>query len=310
MICTPAYGAMVALPYFQSMITFLSAMQRHGIYPLVHTTGNESLVTRARNGCVNEFLKSPATHLVFIDADIGFRPQDLVDLLSSGLDVVFGAYPKKEVAFDKVFDAIKSGQVKTWQEAAERQASWAINFQEQHAETGAFPALERGGKLYIEVKEASTGFCCISRSAIQKMLDAFGEEISYSSDTNGKIGDKCYSLFDCASVPEGHSDVPLLTMRQAARAMVKSPSNENVEALVQAATSWVDSAGETGKCRYMSEDYLFSRRWQSLGGKVYVSMETQLTHSGFYTFSGNFPKMFKKQPGTFQPSDKKLKLAP
>ena len=34
---------------------------------------NESLVTRARNALVWEFLQSDATHLMFIDSDIGFR---------------------------------------------------------------------------------------------------------------------------------------------------------------------------------------------------------------------------------------------
>lgn len=53
-------------------------------------------VDDARNSQVREFLKSDATDLVFIDADVGFRPEDLLKLVSVDRDVVAGVYPKKE----------------------------------------------------------------------------------------------------------------------------------------------------------------------------------------------------------------------
>lgn len=53
-------------------------------------------VDDARNSQVREFLKSDATDMVFIDADVGFRPEDLLRLVSVDRDVVAGVYPKKE----------------------------------------------------------------------------------------------------------------------------------------------------------------------------------------------------------------------
>jgi hypothetical protein len=49
---------------------------------------NESLIRRARNYLVDEFLnRSDATHLLFIDSDIHFNPQDVVALLALDKDV-------------------------------------------------------------------------------------------------------------------------------------------------------------------------------------------------------------------------------
>ena len=38
--------------------------------------------------------------------------------------------------------------------------------------------------------------------------------------------------------------------------------------------------------RYLSEDYTFCRRWQNMGGKVYVDPHVILDHVGTYTFKG------------------------
>jgi hypothetical protein len=39
--------------------------------------------------------------------------------------------------------------------------------------------------------------------------------------------------------------------------------------------------------RFLSEDYLFCRRWQRLGGKVWLDPEITLTHMGTYAFQGS-----------------------
>jgi hypothetical protein len=44
--------------------------------------------------------------------------------------------------------------------------------------------------------------------------------------------------------------------------------------------------------RYLSEDYTFCRRWQGMGGDVYLDPRTALNHVGHYTFRGNIRKLF------------------
>lgn len=43
--------------------------------------------------------------------------------------------------------------------------------------------------------------------------------------------------------------------------------------------------------RYLSEDYTFCRRWQQMGGEVYLDPRTALNHVGHYTFRGNIRKL-------------------
>ena len=48
--------------------------------------------------------------------------------------------------------------------------------------------------------------------------------------------------------------------------------------------------------RYLSEDYTFCRRWQDLGGDVWLDPRTGLNHVGHYTFRGNIRKLFTGNP--------------
>jgi hypothetical protein len=48
--------------------------------------------------------------------------------------------------------------------------------------------------------------------------------------------------------------------------------------------------------RYLSEDYTFCRRWQALGGKIWVDPNTKLNHVGSFTFEGNLNKIFSYGP--------------
>lgn len=67
-----------------------------GFTVTLSTEAGNCHVDDARNSQVREFLKTDATDMVFIDADVGFRPEDLLKLVSVDRDVVAGIYPKKE----------------------------------------------------------------------------------------------------------------------------------------------------------------------------------------------------------------------
>ena len=100
-VATPCYGQQVTQPYFLSMLAFQKACIRRGLRHQVHTVGGESLITRARNNLLHIFRTTPeAAHLLFIDADISFDPEEIFTMFDG--DVVGGIYPLKQYNWDKV----------------------------------------------------------------------------------------------------------------------------------------------------------------------------------------------------------------
>jgi hypothetical protein len=94
LVATPAYGAQCCVNYVTSLLELQRLCARYKV-PIEFYFRQDSLITRARNDCVTHFLGTSCTHLLFIDADIGFRPVDALRLVSSGRDVVAGVYPIK-----------------------------------------------------------------------------------------------------------------------------------------------------------------------------------------------------------------------
>lgn len=70
---------------------------------------NESLITRARNGLVKMFYETDCTHLLFIDADISYRAEDIVSMIDADKDIICGVYPKKRIAWERINDALAKG---------------------------------------------------------------------------------------------------------------------------------------------------------------------------------------------------------
>ena len=112
---TPMYGGQCTGLYTKSTNDLSMMASMHKIPLKYYFLFNESLIQRARNYIVDEFLRSDCTHLLFIDADIGFDPRDALALLALQVsdpekyDIVCGPYPKKTIAWEKVSVAAQSG---------------------------------------------------------------------------------------------------------------------------------------------------------------------------------------------------------
>src|SRR6056300_977380 len=114
MIATPMYGGQCAGMFCKATNDLATVCATHGIPMQFYFLFNESLITRARNYCVDEFMRSDCTHLMFIDSDIGFSAQDVLSLLGLSIinddyDVVCGPYPKKTIAWEKIKQAVDQG---------------------------------------------------------------------------------------------------------------------------------------------------------------------------------------------------------
>lgn len=113
-VATPMYGGACAGMFAKSVADLSGLCVHYGISLQMYFLFNESLITRARNYCCDEFLRSDATHMLFIDSDIGFNPQDVMALLAlqsddSPYDVIGGPYPKKCISWEKIKMAVDKG---------------------------------------------------------------------------------------------------------------------------------------------------------------------------------------------------------
>ena len=201
-VATPMYGGQCAGMYARSIADLAALCARYQIPLQLYYLFNESLITRARNYCVDEFLRSEATHLMFIDSDIGFNPQDVLALLAlqtddSDYDVIGGPYPKKCISWEKIKIAVDKG-------VADEDA----NVLEKYV--GDYVFNPKGGQKEIplgqpvEVMEIGTGFMMIRR----KTFDVYKEKyphLSYKPDhvrTEAFDGTReIHAYFDCIIDP-------------------------------------------------------------------------------------------------------------
>ena len=139
-ICMPCYGGMLTESTFMSYIKWSNAARQLGIDWTMETMTNESLISRARNTLTAKFLHNKdSTHLMFIDADIGWEPWHLMVLLDRQVDVIGGLYPMKSLP-----------------------VKWCVN---------GFEGAEEGPNGLQEVTKTGTGFLLIKRDVFEK-LDA------------------------------------------------------------------------------------------------------------------------------------------
>jgi len=108
-VATPMYGGQCFGFYAQSCLQLQTLCKNANMNVSFSYLFNESLIQRARNLLVHYFLKSDATHMMFIDADIRFNPNDIFPMLEADKDIICGIYPKKEINWQTVRNAIEAG---------------------------------------------------------------------------------------------------------------------------------------------------------------------------------------------------------
>lgn len=240
-VATPCYGGQVFQNYFMSVLKLVYAAARHGVSLSFIIRGGDSLIPRTRNSIVAEFLATdPYTHLLWIDADIGFEPDAVFRLLRADRDVAAGVYPMKSINWPDQIPAMSRGEFA--------------------AKYARYPFNPKGGRItvdqdgFIEVLDAPTGFMMIKKSALMTMVDKLPDHKIIADHMPGlehiaeKIAKYDYRFFDVMTEPNG---------------------------------------------RYLSEDYAFCRRWQDIGGQIFVDAASNLSHQGGHVYQGNFLESLK-----------------
>jgi hypothetical protein len=250
-VATPMYGGQCYGLYTKSLMDTTSMFMHYGIEMQIYYLFNESLVTRARNYCVANFLKSESTHMLFIDSDVAWQAKDLMYMTHLVAEdpekyrVMTALYPKKTIAWEKVLKAAQSGTFDDNPVALEKVAGDMV-FNPDHR---AYP----GGRapIYepVKVKEAGTGFMMIHRSVFEEYAEAH-PELEYTPDHlregEFKLGEKIHAYFDCII------------------------NEEN---------------------RYLSEDYMFCENLRKQNIDIWTLPMVELMHCGSYIYQGKLVDM-------------------
>ncbi|WP_421995249.1 hypothetical protein [Roseococcus sp.] len=156
MIAMPCYGGMVTAAAMRGVLDTQRVCLGLGLPLLVATLTNESLVTRGRNALAATFLRSGASHLLFLDSDIGFSAAGVLRLLGHGRPLIGGLYRSKRL----------DG------------ANWVATFPEaEGATTRRDPATGA-----VEAEAIGTGFLLMERQVLNALAKAHPETLHRTED--------------------------------------------------------------------------------------------------------------------------------
>lgn len=158
------YGHQCYMAYFNSCLALQESCLTSGLDVNWLTTGNESLVQRARNTSVMTFLGTHYQKLMFIDADIEFQPEDVAKLWNMDADIAVAAYSMKR----------KDNPLSAWAD-------------------GKLLEIEESTPNPLTVDYAGTGFMMIDRGVFEKMKNEWPE----IEHIEGQDLTPCWAFFDC-----------------------------------------------------------------------------------------------------------------
>jgi hypothetical protein len=194
-IATPCFGGQISVLYAASLFKLQTLIRGYSDLTLkVLFKDGDALITRARASLISQFLDdSDATHLLFIDADIGFEPDQVLRLIECGAEMCAAVYPIKRIDWNKVKTTIEAARPNPGAAALQ------YVFEVEDANT----VIERGG--FIKVRYAGTGFLMIRRQAVERMCANY-PQLRYKRDHSldaATPSDNRFALFECMIAEDG-----------------------------------------------------------------------------------------------------------
>ncbi|HEX5380545.1 MAG TPA: hypothetical protein VFW47_18350 [Phenylobacterium sp.] len=186
-LATPCYGGLAHIHFMGSVLALQRACAEKGVGLEVELGGGDALITRARASMAAKFLAGQATHLLFVDADIGFTPDQVFRLLDADRDLVGGVYPLKQVDWAKARQAALDG-LKDIQAAS---VGYVVRF--IPSPTNSVEVDDDG---FGPVAYVGTGFMLIKRRVVQAVAEAHPELTARLRDLAGYAPDGAVMMFE------------------------------------------------------------------------------------------------------------------
>ena len=277
-IATPMYGGNCSGLYMKACLDLQGICSQYGIEARFSFLFNESLITRARNYLTDEFIRSGFTHMLFIDSDILFEPQDVLALIALNKDVIGGPYPKKAINWKNIALSLVKDPTTSIGDLEALAGDYVFN---PVPGTKQFSVSEP-----LEVMEIGTGYMLIKREVFDKFKETYPKQ-NYKPDHVGQAnfdGSRYIHAYFDTVIDNGYTfdDVHRLMERAAAGEDVKDDFTKLLE------------MEKNASHRYLSEDYMFCQYVRRFGGEIWLCPWMRTTHIGTYGFQGNMPKIAEK----------------
>jgi len=253
-ILTPCYGSMCYVNYTICLIHTLNLLKQLNIQTMVEYCRNDSLVSRARNNLVAKAMTNRSTtHILFIDTDITWDPWDVVKLLLDNESLVGGVYPLKRYGWEKITTN------------PEIISKWI-------AKKNEFPVLKGHSDEQI-----------IQHNLLRYNINYVSPNLSINKN-----------LAEVRHLATGFMMIKRATIEKMMKAFPSTKYVDDVSFLEPAENEFAfalfDCGVEDG--HYLSEDWMFCNRWRNMGGKVFINVGINLTHSGIEDYRGSFVTSF------------------
>lgn len=192
-IATSSVNGQISDGFFKSMVKTLFFLNYHKIPVDIVTVPMDGSLSRTKNTFVTAFLNSNCTHLVFIDSNIEFKPDDLLRLLVANKEIVCGTCPKKGINWEKLRRFLTNNMSCTNLEflSAATDCDLVLKFNDDNKQL----VIEDG---LLQVEYTNSAFMCIRRDVLEKMIIDYQEleyEVPYENNSS-KQPVKMYTLFD------------------------------------------------------------------------------------------------------------------
>ena len=255
-VATPMYGGQCAGMFCKSTNDLSALCMHYGIELKYYYLFNESLITRARNYCCDEFMRSDCTHMLFIDADIGFEANDVISMMAlqdhaedgeDDYDILCSPYPKKCIAWEKIKAAVDQGQ-------ADEDPNILDNFVGDYVFNPVPGTKEISLDVPAPVLEGGTGFMMFTKKTLQKFKDAYWDDSELS--------------------PGGFKYRP---------DHVRTEHFDGSREIMMYFQALIDPESRG----YLSEDYMFCQWAIKAGLKIWLCPWVKLAHVGSFVYGGS-----------------------
>lgn len=185
LVVTPAYGGQVFAGYLTSLLKLERLCKDKGIFVDYEFCYNESLIPRARNTLAHTFMISTKyTHLLCLDADIEFEPEDIIKMLDYNKPLVGGVYPKKKIDWDKITELVnKNNETPLTSDMIQSMTKEPVLILLDDKNVNM-------NDDFIETRYTGTGILLIQRNVLEKMRESF------PNDTYNAVNTIYFRFFD------------------------------------------------------------------------------------------------------------------